>query len=185
MATATQTVARPQVKQTQCFIDGQWVDAASGKTFETIHPATEEVIANVAEGDAADIDPRREGGPPGVRGGPLAHDGRGRPVQADSPPGRPDRGGAGVPRRARDPGQRQADLRLARGRPAAGDQHAALLRGVGRQNPRDHGPNPRRQLLLHPPRAGRRGRADHPVELPRGDGRVEMGPRARDRLHYR
>ena len=56
MATATQTVARPQVKQTQCFIDGQWVDAASGKTFETIHPATEEVIANVAEGDAADID---------------------------------------------------------------------------------------------------------------------------------
>lgn len=56
MATATQTVARPQVKQTQLFIDGQWVDAASGKTFETIHPATEEVIANVAEGDAEDID---------------------------------------------------------------------------------------------------------------------------------
>ena len=56
MATVTQPVARPQVKQTQCFIDGQWVDAASGKTFETIHPATEEVIANVAEGDAEDID---------------------------------------------------------------------------------------------------------------------------------
>ncbi len=56
MATATQPVARPQVKQTQCFIDGQWVDAASGKTFDTIHPATEEVIAQVAEGDAADID---------------------------------------------------------------------------------------------------------------------------------
>lgn len=56
MATAAQPVARPQVKQTQLFIDGQWVDAASGKTFETIHPATEEVIANVAEGDAEDID---------------------------------------------------------------------------------------------------------------------------------
>lgn len=56
MATATQPVARPQVKQTQCFIDGQWVDAVSGKTFETIHPATEEVIAQVAEGDSADID---------------------------------------------------------------------------------------------------------------------------------
>lgn len=56
MATAAQPVARPQIKQTQCFIDGQWVDAASGKTFQTIHPATEEVIAEVAEGDAADID---------------------------------------------------------------------------------------------------------------------------------
>ena len=28
----------------------------SGKTFETINPATEEVIAQVAEGDAADVD---------------------------------------------------------------------------------------------------------------------------------
>jgi aldehyde dehydrogenase (NAD+) len=58
MATVAQNkkVARPQVRQTQCFIGGKWVPAASGKTFETIHPATEEVIAEVAEGDAADID---------------------------------------------------------------------------------------------------------------------------------
>lgn len=56
MATVARPVARPAVKQTQCFIDGQWVDAASGKTFETIHPATEEVVAHVAEGDAEDID---------------------------------------------------------------------------------------------------------------------------------
>ncbi len=49
-------VARPEVKQTQCFIDGQWLPAASGKTFDTIDPATEEVIAQVAEGDAEDID---------------------------------------------------------------------------------------------------------------------------------
>jgi aldehyde dehydrogenase (NAD+) len=49
-------VPRPQVRQTQCFIGGKWVPAASGKTFETIHPATEEVIAEVAEGDAEDID---------------------------------------------------------------------------------------------------------------------------------
>ena len=41
---------------TQCFIDGQWLDAVSGKTFETLNPATEEVIAKVAEGDAEDID---------------------------------------------------------------------------------------------------------------------------------
>lgn len=48
--------SRPKVQQTQCFIGGQWVPAVSGKTFETIHPATEEVIAEVAEGDKEDID---------------------------------------------------------------------------------------------------------------------------------
>ena len=35
--------AQPQIRQTQCFIGGQWVPAGSGKTFETINPATEEV----------------------------------------------------------------------------------------------------------------------------------------------
>jgi aldehyde dehydrogenase (NAD+) len=44
------------VRQTSCFIGGKWLPAASGKTFETIHPATEEVICEVAEGDAADVD---------------------------------------------------------------------------------------------------------------------------------
>jgi phenylacetaldehyde dehydrogenase len=39
----------------QLFIDGQWVDAASGKTFDTPNPATGEVLATVAEGDAEDI----------------------------------------------------------------------------------------------------------------------------------
>lgn len=46
----------PPIRRTQCFINGQWVDSVSGKTFETINPATEEVITEVAEGDAADID---------------------------------------------------------------------------------------------------------------------------------
>jgi len=40
----------------QLFIDGQWNDAASGKTFETPNPATGETLALVAEGDAEDID---------------------------------------------------------------------------------------------------------------------------------
>ena len=40
----------------QLFINGQWVDAASGKTFATPNPATGETLANVAEGDAEDID---------------------------------------------------------------------------------------------------------------------------------
>ncbi len=53
---ATATVAPPKVSQTKLLINGEWVDSQSGKTFENINPATGEVIAQVAEGDAADID---------------------------------------------------------------------------------------------------------------------------------
>src|SRR5688572_19373975 len=38
------------------YIDGKWVEAASGKTFESIDPATEKVICRVAEADAEDVD---------------------------------------------------------------------------------------------------------------------------------
>lgn len=40
----------------QLWIGGQWRDALSGKTFAAGNPATEEKIADVAEGDTADID---------------------------------------------------------------------------------------------------------------------------------
>src|SRR5579875_2631056 len=39
----------------QLFINGQWADAASGKTFDTPNPATGQTLARVAEGDAEDI----------------------------------------------------------------------------------------------------------------------------------
>jgi phenylacetaldehyde dehydrogenase len=38
------------------YIDGRWVESASGKTFSTIDPATEQVICEVAEGDREDVD---------------------------------------------------------------------------------------------------------------------------------
>jgi len=56
MATVTKPRPQPQIRHTECFIGGNWVPAVSGKTFETINPATEEVIAQVAEGDAEDVD---------------------------------------------------------------------------------------------------------------------------------
>lgn len=56
MATTTETTLQPKIRQTQLCIGGKWVPAKSGKTFETVNPATEEVIAKVAEGDAADVD---------------------------------------------------------------------------------------------------------------------------------
>src|SRR5437867_8946562 len=60
MATKTaeksRTVKPPQVKDQPLFIGGKWQDSVSGKTFDTINPATGEVICQVAEGDKADID---------------------------------------------------------------------------------------------------------------------------------
>src|SRR6476659_7856378 len=38
------------------LIDGEWVEAASGQTFATINPATEETLAEVAHGQAEDIE---------------------------------------------------------------------------------------------------------------------------------
>ena len=46
----------PEVKSTKLFINNKFVDAISGKTFPAINPSTEEEIAQVAEGDKADID---------------------------------------------------------------------------------------------------------------------------------
>ncbi|OYO21042.1 NAD-dependent succinate-semialdehyde dehydrogenase [Enemella dayhoffiae] len=39
---------------TGLFIDGQWGPAASGRTFDVINPATEEVLAQVADGNGDD-----------------------------------------------------------------------------------------------------------------------------------
>src|SRR5258707_4021054 len=54
-------MSSPQPTQTtprryQLFIDGQFVDAESGKTFKTPNPATGETFAEVAEADKADVD---------------------------------------------------------------------------------------------------------------------------------
>ncbi|AEE76907.1 aldehyde dehydrogenase [Arabidopsis thaliana] len=50
------TVKLPEIKFTKLFINGQFIDAASGKTFETIDPRNGEVIATIAEGDKEDVD---------------------------------------------------------------------------------------------------------------------------------
>ncbi len=41
--------------RTQAFIDGRYVDAASGATFDSINPATGKLLARVAAGDAEDV----------------------------------------------------------------------------------------------------------------------------------
>src|ERR1700744_5053602 len=54
-ATVDQTVEQFTGTPRQLFINGQWTEAASGKTFETPNPATGDILAHVAEGDAEDI----------------------------------------------------------------------------------------------------------------------------------
>ncbi len=61
MGTISVTQIDPRVasfieKPRKMLINGNWVDAVSGKTFPTYDPSTGEVLATVAEGDRADID---------------------------------------------------------------------------------------------------------------------------------
>ncbi|MCX6008649.1 MAG: aldehyde dehydrogenase family protein, partial [Chloroflexi bacterium] len=44
------------MEQYKLFIDGEFVDAASGKTFESIDPGTEAPIATVAQAGKADAE---------------------------------------------------------------------------------------------------------------------------------
>lgn len=47
---------QPDVHYNKIFINNEWHDAVSKKTFPTINPATREIICHVAEGDKADVD---------------------------------------------------------------------------------------------------------------------------------
>lgn len=46
----------PEIKYTQLFINNEFRNSLSGKTFPTINPSTGEVIIEVQEGDKADVD---------------------------------------------------------------------------------------------------------------------------------
>lgn len=56
MVTATRPEQKVKIGPTQLLIDNEWVESISGKRFETINPATGEVICEVAEADAPDVD---------------------------------------------------------------------------------------------------------------------------------
>ena len=56
VATESGTYTAPAIRQTGILIGDEWRPAVSGRTFTTINPATEEIICEVAEGDAEDVD---------------------------------------------------------------------------------------------------------------------------------
>jgi hypothetical protein len=146
---------------------------ASGTPFKTVNPATEEVLAEIAEASADDVD----------RGRRRAHGihpacGRdvGRRPREVPLPDRAHPAGAGPRvRRAGDPRQRQADQGEPRRRRAARGGALLLPRRLGRQA--------RVCRSTARTRAPRRRRAGHPVELPAAHARVEDRPGAGLRQH--
>ena len=169
--------------RTQLFIDGEFRDALGGGRFVTENPATGRPIAEVAQGGPADVDAavaaaRR-----------AADDGRWSRLSPGDRKRILVRWADLIEANGRELGiiethrRRQADHRHRRPRHARdrglhplarrGDRQAlrpgrALARGHDRD---DH------------PRAGRRRRRGHPVELPGPDGGLEARPGARDRQH--
>jgi len=66
------TAAQVQVKSGKLFIGGKWVEAASGKTFPTVNPATGETITTIAEGDERDADVAVQAARKAFESGPWA-----------------------------------------------------------------------------------------------------------------
>ena len=106
------------------LIDGKLVDAKSGKTFDNVNPATEEVLGQVADAGHDDMD-----GPSAAPGGPSTR-----------PTGRPTRRSASAASRqlqARPRGGREellrAELVAEVGSPVAADLRAPARRSAGRR----------------------------------------------------
>ena len=175
MATTTRTF--------QNYIGGEWVDAASGETFDSTSPADGELIGTFPRSGADDVDRAVDGGEGGVRG--LAPRPRAE-ARRDPLPLRAARhrrqGRAHRPHDARDgEGARRG------GRRRAGSDRHELLHGR-------RGPAPLRaddpvraseQVPDVGADADRRHRRHHAVELPDRDPVLEDRARARRRQHRR
>ena len=154
------------------FIGGRDVSASDGAVFTTVDPSTETAARRRRAGHGPGHGSRGAGRPdrlPPALGRPA------RPRAGQVPvPDRPDPPGAQPRvRRPREHGQRQADQGEPRRRRPARGGPLLVLRGLGRQA-RVRLPRPRRP-------AARRGRPDHPLELPAAHAGLEdrAGPGGR------
>ena len=59
--------------ETRLFIDGELCNAASGKRYPNINPATEEVMGEVADAGREDMDQGYRRGAPSLRRDRLVH----------------------------------------------------------------------------------------------------------------
>ncbi|CAD5982561.1 Aldehyde dehydrogenase, mitochondrial [Planktothrix tepida] len=56
MVTSIRPDQKVKIGPTQLLINNEWVNSVSGRCFQTINPTTGEIICDVAEADAADVD---------------------------------------------------------------------------------------------------------------------------------
>jgi len=56
MADIPAPIRNPEIKYTQIFINNEYVNSVSGKTFPVINPSTGEKIVDIQEGDKADVE---------------------------------------------------------------------------------------------------------------------------------
>jgi aldehyde dehydrogenase (NAD+) len=153
-------------KPKKLLIDGAWVDAESGKTFETYNPATEEVLAKVAEGSKADVDKAVKAARKAFEHGPwrkmAAHE-RARLLYklADA-----------IEAHADELAQIET---LDNGKPIKESRWVDVMQTI--ETFRYYAG------WCTAPRAGRRSWSNHSVELPDVDGSVEAGPCSGLRQH--
>ena len=117
-------------KNRKMLINGQWVEAASGKTFPTYNPATGEVMARVAEGDREDIDRAVKAARSAFETGPWSKMTRTLDLEA----GRSAGAKPGRVRRVGNARQRQTSESGACGGRPAGRRLVPLHGGLGDQN---------------------------------------------------
>ena len=175
-------------KPRQMFINNQFVNSASGKTFPTYNPATGEVLAKVAEGDREDIDRAVKAARKAFEGdawADMSASQRGRLIWklADLLEAAPEEF---AQLESLDNGKPLAVARVA-DVPLAVDLFRYMAGWAtkieGNTIPISAGTKKTQYLRLHAARAGGRGRTDHSVEFPAADGCVEAWSGARNGMH--
>ena len=170
----------PSLFRQQCYINGQWADADSGKTIEVTNPATGEVLGTIPNMGAAET--RRAIEAANAAWGPW------RKKTAKER--------ANIRRKWFNLMMENQDdlgvlMTAEQGKPAGRGQGRGRLcrlvhrvvrrRGQAHLWRRDPGASAR-QAHHRDQRADRRGRGDHPVEFPLGDDHPQGGAGARRRL---
>ena len=171
--TARPRQGKPEVARYQMYIDGKFVDAQDGKTFDVYDPSTEGVIATVPAGSAEDIDRAVKAAHPRVLRGWLErrHARRSAAASSSGWPSGSARGGRELAELETDQ-LRQADRRV-RVRHGRHRHLLRVLRRPGHQDQRRGPAGARRRGRLRHARADGRRRTDHPVELSAADGGLE------------
>ena len=174
--TETGLVTTPNgLERFQNYIAGKFVDASDGRTFGSLDPYAGAPWAAIPEGTSRRRRPRRRRRARRPRRR-VGRDDRLPARRAHAQARRPDHRERGAARPGRGARQRQA--LPGDDRPAAGaGRLVPLLRRARRQDRGPGHPDRQAQLLrLHPPRAGRGRRRDHPVELPAAADDLQARP---------